>query len=273
MSNYIHEKCGGDKGWVRIANVDMKNKCHECPGDLVEIKENETRLCTRKDREVSHGCSHALYDVKNISYTKVCGKVIGYQKEAPDAFKHVYEMLRNGTTIEKENEKDSYVDGVSIITTKKTHIWTFAAAQDEEFDDSRDFTDDGVYKNALMHRERQCPCSVNKTTASEKFKDENMTLPSFVGEHYFCDSGTRDRPKNQTYLDDPLWDGDGCGAHSTCCTFNSPPYFKRDNLKSTTDDIDFRLCAWYRKGYNIIKKEAVQHFEDTPLEVIELYIQ
>ena len=37
---------------------------------------------------------------------------------------------------------------------------------------------------------------------------------------------------------DPLWDGQGCGPTSSCCTFNSPPWFNVQLSSPTTDDIE-----------------------------------
>ena len=64
------------------------------------------------------------------------------------------------------------------------------------------------------------------------------------------------------FTHDSLWDGCGCGAISTCCSFNSPPWFCKQLPQPTTDDIELRLCG-----------DEVLTNEDTPLEVIELYIQ
>ena len=220
----IDEECGGEKGWLRLAKVDMTNVCHDCPGELVEIKDGGKRLCTRPDRTADHGCSHARYNVSNILYSKVCGRVKGYQREAPDAFKHYWEMNRtNGTILEIDNDSESYVDGVSITTTSKKHIWTFAAAQDEIHNTSDNET------LRLKHRERQCSCSISKSPTDKPDPAEfGDLLPPFVDEdHYFCDSGTRDKAMKKNYFDDPLWDGKGCGSNSSCCTFNNPPYFYR----------------------------------------------
>ena len=66
------------------------------------------------------------YSVQGVQYSRVCGKVIGYQCEAPDAFIYYTESK---ATIDEE-----YVDGVSIThgpSGSCTHIWTFAAAQSE----------------------------------------------------------------------------------------------------------------------------------------------
>ena len=62
--------------------------------------------------------------------------------------------------------------------------------------------------------------------------------------------------------DDPLWDGMGCSANSTCCSFNNPPYFIKQLSNPTTDDIETRIC-----NLNITSAE------DSPIEFIELYVQ
>jgi len=63
------------------------------------------------------------------------------------------------------------------------------------------------------------------------------------------------------YSDDPLWDGQGCGATSTCCQFNNPPWFCKQLPHVTTDDTEVRICAGH--GYGDI---------DTPVELVEIYI-
>ncbi len=40
----------------------------------------------------------------------------------------------------------------------------------------------------------------------------------------------------------PLWDGAGCGANSTCCSFNNPSWFLKEFGDSLTDDIEMRVC-------------------------------
>ena len=61
---------------------------------------------------------------------------------------------------------------------------------------------------------------------------------------------------------DPLWDGAGCGPTSTCCSFNTPPWFYRQLPQPTTDDIEMRAC----------RNEDASH-EDIAIEMIEIYIQ
>ena len=133
------------------------------------------------------------------------------------------------TTIE-----GSYVAGVSLTHgSPRQHIWTFAAGHSEFLDTNY-----------------VCPCD---TTV-------DISIPPFVGGDYFCESGRNSAAPNRFFADDPLWDGNGCTATSTCCSFNNPPYFTKQLPSPTTDDIEARLCNDYT-------------FEDTPIELIELYVQ
>ena len=84
-----------------------------------------------------------------------------------------------------------------------------------------------------------------------------------MGGDYFCESGansTAESVQCMLYPDDPLWDGEGCSASSTCCSFNSPPYFTKQLPSPTTDDIEARLRCFHSS-------------EDTAIEFIELYVQ
>ena len=83
---------------------------------------------------------------------------------------------------------------------------------------------------------------------------------------YFYESGII-RYSNDIYgtlypNGDPLWDGQGCGPTSSCCTFNSPPWFNVQLSSPTTDDIEVRICGNERIGN-----------ENTPIQLIELYIK
>ena len=84
-----------------------------------------------------------------------------------------------------------------------------------------------------------------------------------MGGDYFCESGHNSNlePFRIFYSNDPLWDGDGCTASSTYCSFNNPPYFTKQLPSPTTDDIEARLYD----GRDI--------YSDIPIEFIELYVQ
>ena len=128
------------------------------------------------------------------SYSRVCGRIIAYQFGGPDA-----------SIIGSHNLEGYYVEGVSLThgaAGSRQHIWTFTAARYE-----------GTSSSAT------CPC----TSADEPWPYE---VPEFVGDDYFCESGNPGPGVSSTvYVDDPLWDGEGCGPTSTCCEFNNPPWF------------------------------------------------
>ena len=225
--------CGGiTGGWMRVANIDMKNTSHTCPQGLRQTTQQSKRLCTKTIS--TRGCSSAIFDVYGIEYTHVCGKVIGYQDKTPEAFDPYY--ANQSLTID-----DVSVEGVILThgTNPRKHIWTFAAALDEY----------GTNYNG------QCPCMNTGSTGSTR-------IPPWVGSDYFCDTGSSTRFQYIFYSDDPLWDGEGCGPTNTCCSFNTPPWFSKQLPSTTTDSIELRICA-----------NQSQYDEDTPIEIVELYVQ
>ena len=62
------------------------------------------------------------------------------------------------------------------------------------------------------------------------------------------------------YANDSLWDGQGCGPASTCCTFNNPPWFCKQLPQSTNADLEVGLCSY-----------SAASAENTPIELIEIY--
>ena len=82
---------------------------------------------------------------------------------------------------------------------------------------------------------------------------DTVTVPSYVvGDKYFCDLETVN----------PLWDGDGCGPNSYCCSFNLPPSFTVELPTPTTDDIEVRNFG----------DEGTDN-EDVGIQLIEFYIR
>ena len=86
-----------------------------------------------------------------------------------------------------------------------------------------------------------------------------------MGRNYLCKSGIiiYNYGAGVFYPDgDPLWDGQGCGPTSSCCTFNSPPWFNVQLSSPTTDDIEVRSFG----------DEGIGN-EDTPIQLMELYVK
>ena len=221
--------CGGvTGGWMRVAGLDMTNSSHQCPSDLMERTDSGKRTCVRI--ETAGGCSSITYWITpKVPYSNVCGRVIGFQYGSTDAFISTSDDSR-------------YVDGVTLTHgDPRQHIWTFAAAGDEVGSVPR----------------RNCPCTnINQT-------DQAIPPPAFVGNDYFCDTGSEERNQIIFYGDDPLWDGAGCGPLNTCCSFNTPPWFYKQLPQSTTDDIEMRVCT---TGDPITN-------ENVAIQIVEIYVQ
>ena len=101
-----------------------------------------------------------------------------------------------------------------------------------------------------------CPCTNvhNPSSASQP--------PTFVGNDYFCDTGSENHWSLIFYPDDPLWDGAGCGPANICCSLNNPPWFLKQLPSTTTDDVEMRICR---------DEDSIN--EATSVEIIELFIQ
>ena len=106
--------------------------------------------------------------------------------------------------------------------------------------------------NSLL--ESVCPCTNTRNSPPPP------AVSSFIGNDYFCDTGSQNYYQYIFYGDDPLWDGAGCGEHNTCCDFNSPPWFRKEISAPVSDDIEMRLCT---DEYN----------EDVKFETLEIYVQ
>ena len=139
-----------------------------------------------------------------------------------------------------------YVEGISLThggPGRRQHIWTFAAGITE--------ATVGSPNNIIR---TGCPCDTYVYTY----------ITPFVGNDYFCESGFHFR-WNYTFTlfpADPLWDGQDCIAHSSCCQFNNPPWFTKNLPNPTIDNIELRLCTHHPPVH-----------EDIPIELIELYVQ
>ena len=230
--------CTNATGWTRVANLNTRDPSQQCPGEwtLQTYSSVQRRLCGGVNS--GPGCLSATYSTYGISYNQVCGRVIGYAYRSPDAFH---------SAIDNPSIEANYVDGLSIThgpPGARQHIWTFAGGLVEDIGDA---------SNGLV-----CPCA-NRASRTR--------VPSFVGSDYFCESGNPGRTwEFILYASDPLWDGQGCGS-PPCCELSYPPgvtapWFCKQLPQTTTDDIEIRICG-----------NQPPRDEDTPVEVIELFIR
>ena len=230
--------CSNTRGWTRVANLNMRDPSQQCPGEwILQNRSSQPRRLCGRNLSINSGpggCLSATYSTYSISYSHVCGRVIGYQYGLPDAF-------GDGVGL---NVEGTYLDGVSLthgLPGTRQHIWSFSAG----------LTEIG-YPGYPMN---SCPCL------------DTAVAPSFVGNDYFCESAIpTPRYVYILHASDPLWDGQGCGS-PPCCELSTPPgvtapWFCKQLPQTTTDDIEVRICGNQPPGD-----------EDTPVEHIEIYIR
>ena len=134
---------------MRVAELDMTNSSHQCSNEL-QLTTLNGRTCILESD--SAGCSQAITYSTISEYSKVCGKIRGFQTGTPDSFAN---SAHDGL-------EGNYVDGVSLTHGHpRLHIWTFAA-----------------------YSHNRCPCVDHSTRYTRD-------PPSFVSTDYFCDTGTR----------------------------------------------------------------------------------
>ena len=111
----MEKSCKGVAGgWMRLASIDMTDTTSNCPSGLRTLT-SPRRLCAKNI--AGAGCSSVVFPVEGVQYSRVCGKIIGYQDGTPDAF-YAYNH-RGQTTIDSH-----YVEGISLThgTSPRKHI-------------------------------------------------------------------------------------------------------------------------------------------------------
>lgn len=203
-------ECGGIKGgWTRVAHLDTTDGS-ACPSSWskITIPGTSTDVCQSGDNA---GCYSADYSTLNVSFSKICGQVLAYQKGSTDAFY---------LAIGRKSINDIYVDGISItVGNPRKHVWTYAAG----------ISDDGFYPK------QNCPCA----------DIPGPDPPAFVGNHYYCESGnTGTYDTTVYYSSDVLWDGYGCvGKQNNCCTNPDMPWFFRQFARNIHgENLEARIC-------------------------------
>ena len=233
----MDELCGSGGGWTRLAYLDMTDATENCPSGFRLYQSGEVRACG-KATSSGGSCTSVQFPSNGISYSQVCGRVVGYQYGTPDAADPRAIM----------NDINShYVDGVSITRgSPRQHVWTLMAGLHEA----------SIFENGQFN----CPCSQGST--------QNSTLQSFIGNDYFCESGNPSTDGtyqfNVLYTSDPLWDGKGCGSlEGVCCAAPGLPWFNKILGTTTTDYLELRVCA----------NQGAPSDEDVPVSFYELYVK
>ena len=211
--------------WYRVAYLNMTDPSQQCPPAWREYNENGIRACGRLT--VTGGSCATKCCLTSNQYSRVCGRVIGYQDSTPDAF--------------NVQNNEIGLDGVTIIYGPQNHhVWSYVAGEQE-----------------TSNSPSTCPCS--------HANDKARMSPQYIGDNYYCESGnpTNSNHNNQFLSEDKLWDGQECEHEGDCCnSTNSPPWFSVQLPAPTTDTIEVSICC-----------DQDTSDEDTPVELIEIYVQ
>ena len=222
-------ECGGGV-WTRIAHINMTVPSTMCPSGLERVT-SPKRSCRKT---VDTGSSSSTFSTFGLPYNNVCGYVMGYQFGTPDAF----------NPYQNEHTVDScYADGVLLsYNHPREHIWTFAAGVDG-------------YHN--KNRKYGCPCR------SITHPHYDGTVPRFVNEDYFCETAVHnDHATLVHYIQNPLWDGKGCGTFPNGCEGTRDPWFQKTFPYTINSDVEVRVCL-----------DQGRVDEDILIEQIHIYVQ
>ncbi len=215
------QNCGGTD-WVIVADLNINDTSQTCPKAWQLITAGNLRGC----RTLEPGsCSSVVFHTGGLTYSQVCGRITAVQYGGPDAFSALF---RDGQGLE-----GNYLDGISLTYGRhgsRMHIWSFT-----------------ITSSLSSSTRSSCPCIDSTRPWSE-------VIPSFIGNNYYCDTGnpTLATAKNQYYTDNPVWDGLGCSANSTCCTANNPPWFHTELTVPTSDPVEARLCTNAKRNENVV---------------------
>ena len=210
---YCHMEtlCGKGGGWRRITSLNMTDPNEKCPTQFRLYSQGGVRAC---GRPVTSGgsCVGITFPSRDIKYSQVCGKVIGYQYNSPDGA---------AAFASSKDINSPYIDGISLTHgNPRQHIWSLIAGSSD-----------------VSHN--KCPCG----------SIQSNNAPSFVNLDYYCESGCHDNiptygSSSTFYYSDPLWDGKNCGSSETDCCKRPPiPWFYKSFRYSTIDYIEIRICC------------------------------
>jgi len=227
--------CGGP-GWTRAMYLNMSDPSQSCPSNWTLVS-SPIRGCGRSS--MNFGECDSVYFSVGSNYSRICGRIVAYQKGWAAGF-------HNAISYNLKSIDSAYLDGISLTHGRpgsRQHIWSFIGAYYEQ---------DPSYRTDVT-----CPCTNPAVSWSH-------TIPSFINNNYFCDTANSGPGASSTkyYTDDPLWDGQGCGGSSTCCEFNTPPWFCTSLPQPTNDNLEIRSC------YGDSSEE-----EDKIITLVEIYVK
>ena len=132
---------------MRVADINMTRPNENCPAGFTKVTVNGKTMCGGQS---SH-CISTTFSTYGVLYTRVCGRIIGYQYGTTDAFSRYIDY---GESIDS-----NFVDGIVLTHgSPHNHIWTFAT---------------GI--NQFTNSSSGCPCNTKSS------------LPPYIENEYFCE--------------------------------------------------------------------------------------
>ena len=74
--------CGG-LGWTPVASLNMEDSSQQCPPPWVETN-TPARSCFAP--QIRDGCEGVIFPISGMTYSRVCGRAVGYTGSSPDGF-------------------------------------------------------------------------------------------------------------------------------------------------------------------------------------------
>ena len=113
--------CGSQGGWTRIAMINMTDTEQTCPYGLGLYNVSGVRACGRPSY-VPWGCASTTFQSNQVVYSRVCGKVLGYQ----------YGITYGGR--DNRDINSAYIDGISLTHGyPRYHIWSYISGYKENY--------------------------------------------------------------------------------------------------------------------------------------------
>ena len=133
-------------GWMRVAMLDVQN----CPLELRQEFNGNITTCVV--RENNPGCTSIFYSSRDITYSRVCGRIRAYKIGTPDGFWRM-QGVQGGIN-------GNYLDGISITVntpTNRAHVWSLVTGP-SCFDDRPNFVDKDLVCEQSPHCAKQALC-------------------------------------------------------------------------------------------------------------------
>uniref|UniRef100_A0A1X7VIJ3 Fibrinogen C-terminal domain-containing protein n=1 Tax=Amphimedon queenslandica TaxID=400682 RepID=A0A1X7VIJ3_AMPQE len=199
----MDQLCGQEGGWTRIAYLDMSDRAQNCPYGLQTQWISGLRTCGLPYNNRDGACRSVKF-LTGESYTQICGRVLGYQRDTTDG-------IRSNTSIDSP-----YLDGVSITRgSPRQHVWSYIA---------------GLNSSEAA----SCPCSNDNA---------NANVP-IAGNNYYCESGSSDEPHDESQLwDGACSDVESACCSSKLSDIPLPWFYRGYGNATSTDYLELRICC------------------------------